>query len=159
MWVVSALAEGHGHVHCQHGVLPVPVPATANIASSYGLKLHFTDNDGEMVTPTGQQLPPLCGQRTGCLLPAVCLRSEWVRGTRCLNRRMCFGPCCWRLHRKRTVPCGYWRRTWMTVPGKCWALTMEMLLDAGARMSWYTPIHMKKNRPAYMLSVLCRESS
>ena len=78
--MISALSEGHGHVHCQHGVLPVPVPATANIASSYGLKLHFTDNDGEMVTHLpGQQLPPLCGQRTGCLLPAVCLRSEWVR--------------------------------------------------------------------------------
>ena len=51
--VVSTLSEGQGHAHCSHGLLPVPVPAVLNIAVRHGLFLHLTDEEGEMVTPTG----------------------------------------------------------------------------------------------------------
>ena len=49
----SALTEGQGTVTCQHGKLPVPVPAVCEIASKYALPLKITENDGERVTPTG----------------------------------------------------------------------------------------------------------
>lgn len=49
----STITEGKGFVTCQHGKLSVPVPAVCEIASEYKLPLRVTDNDGEMVTPTG----------------------------------------------------------------------------------------------------------
>ncbi|MCD8377558.1 MAG: LarC family nickel insertion protein, partial [Candidatus Gastranaerophilales bacterium] len=49
----STLYDGTGFVNCQHGKIPVPVPAVCAITSTYEIPLRITENDGEMVTPTG----------------------------------------------------------------------------------------------------------
>lgn len=51
--VVKRLCEGHGNVRCQHGIIPIPVPAVINICAKYALPLSITDRKGEYVTPTG----------------------------------------------------------------------------------------------------------
>ena len=51
--IVPELCEGRGTVRCQHGVLPVPVPATANIMQRFGFNVRFLPVQGEFVTPTG----------------------------------------------------------------------------------------------------------
>lgn len=51
--IVPKLCEGSGTIRCQHGILPVPVPAVANIMQAYGLKVEIMPIQGEFVTPTG----------------------------------------------------------------------------------------------------------
>lgn len=157
--VVSALSEGHGHVRCQHGVLPVPVPATANIASSYGLKLHFTDNDGEMVTPTGAAIA--AALRTKDRLPASCrlLKIGMGAGNKVFKQANVLWAMLLENSQDEDHTMWVLETNLDDCTGEMLGLTMEMLLDARAADVWYTPIHMKKNRPAYMMSVLCRESS
>ncbi len=49
----STLTDGQGFVMCQHGKIPVPVPAVCEISSMYRLPITISENEGEMVTPTG----------------------------------------------------------------------------------------------------------
>lgn len=164
--VVSALAEGHGHVHCQHGVLPVPVPATANIASAYGLDLRFTDNDGEMVTPTGAAIA--AALRTRDSLPDSCrlLKVGMGAGNRVFKQANVLRAMLMETSQAEAGKagnltsdgCSMWvmETNLDDCTGEILGFVMELLLEAGAADVWYTPIFMKKNRPAYTLSVLCR---
>ena len=51
--IVPKLYDGHGTVRCQHGILPVPVPAVTNIVTEHKITLEIIDVKGELVTPTG----------------------------------------------------------------------------------------------------------
>lgn len=51
--VVSPLTDGTGQIRCQHGRIPVPVPAVTAIAAQNGLVMRLSDIEGELVTPTG----------------------------------------------------------------------------------------------------------
>lgn len=158
--IVPELREGTGSVRCQHGVLPVPVPAVANIAEQNGLRLKITEVEGELVTPTGaaiaaavrtsDQLPENfviekiglgAGKRQyDCpgFLRAMLIRTENVSGRTEQDE----------IYRLETDidDCS----------GETMGLAAEKLFRSGAREVHYTPIYMKKNRPAYELTVICR---
>lgn len=65
--VVTELAEGRGTVRCQHGIIPVPVPAVVNIARAHAIALRVLDVCGELVTPTGAAV--VAAVRTRSSLP------------------------------------------------------------------------------------------
>ncbi len=155
--IVSPLSEGRGYVRCQHGVMPVPVPATANIAAACGLRLHLTDNEGEMVTPTGAAIAAAIG--CGEELPerytiekiGVGAGNKDFKNANILRAMiLCPEPerkdILWKLE-TNIDDC----------TGEALGYTMEKLFEAGALDVYFTPIQMKKNRPAWELSVICGE--
>ncbi len=172
---VSPLSEGRGYVKCQHGIMPVPVPATAGIAAACGLTLRLTDNEGEMVTPTGaaiagclrteKELPERytiekIGVGAGTkdfknanILRAMILVPEDEEGqkTETEDNRMEFSE-------KPEKDAMYVIETNMDdCSGEALGFLMECLMEEGAADVWYTPAVMKKSRPAYILHTLCRQ--
>ena len=65
--IVLMLSEGQGTVRCQHGILPIPVPAVTQIIRTYGIAIHRLQVEGELVTPTGAAI--VAAIRTGEELP------------------------------------------------------------------------------------------
>lgn len=72
--IVPKLCEGTGFVRCQHGTLPVPVPAVVNIVQQNRLTLKITDIEGELVTPTGAAI--VAAIKTSDCLPE---NSQWIK--------------------------------------------------------------------------------
>ena len=54
--VISEIYEGKGHVECQEGFVPIPVPAVTNMVLKYKIPIKITSNDGEMITATGMAI-------------------------------------------------------------------------------------------------------
>ena len=156
--IVPALEEGHGMIRCQHGLIPVPVPAVVNIVEQNGLSLHVTQTEGELVTPTGAAIA--AAVRTGDHLPEQfrILKTGIGAGKREYDR-----PGILRiLLIEETGQTKYdtiykLESNIDDCTGEALGFVMEELLCAGARDVHYIPVYMKKNRPAYQLTVLCDE--
>ena len=159
--VVPELCEGRGTVRCQHGVLPVPVPAVANIVAESGLRLRIGDVRGELVTPTGAAIA--AAVRTDEALPRSfrILRTGLGAGKRdyeppSILRAMLIEPTDDGASPVESVcrmECDIDDAT-----GEELGFAMERLFSAGALDVNYAPVFMKKNRPGWRLTLLCPPS-
>ncbi len=155
--IVPSLCEGQGTVRCQHGILPVPVPAVANIVEQHKIRLERIPDQGEFVTPTGAAI--VAAIRTSERLPKEYYIEKTGIGA---GKRTYERPSLLRamLIRKAepTQDIIYKLETNIDdCSGEMLGFVMEELLKAGARDVHYIPCYMKKNRPAWILCVLCDE--
>ena len=156
--IVPKLTEGAGTVRCRHGVMPVPVPAIVNIVSAYKIPMELTEAKGEYVTPTGaaiaaaistsHQLPPSfvikkaglgAGKRAytdrSGILRAFLIQEENEGRDKVVKLETDIDDC----------------------SGEVLGYVMKKLFKAGAKDVHYAPVFMKKNRPAWELTVICGE--
>jgi uncharacterized protein (TIGR00299 family) protein len=149
-----SIPPGSGTIKCEHGLMPVPAPATALLLR--GVPLASSPIDTELTTPTG-----------AAILTTVV--TEWTDSPALTVERIGHGagakdfptqPNVLRLLVGTAANLGETDTVWMLetnlddVPAEIIGYTTERLLETGALDVWTTAIQMKKNRPGVLLGVL-----
>ena len=151
----SPVHVGSGHVHCAHGVLPVPAPATAHIlrdTPTYGGRI-----DGELCTPTGAallkhfvksfgEMPIMRTSAIGCGMG----RKDFEQAN-CV--RAFLGETEDKIEAMLELSCNLDDMTPEDIASAC-----EILLASGANDVWTVPVGMKKGRQGTLLGMICPES-
>jgi uncharacterized protein (TIGR00299 family) protein len=162
----SPLPLGSGTVQTEHGLLPVPAPATLALLAQVGAPTRPSPIQAEQLTPTGAALlaefatftqPAMTihavgyGFGTKEFNPAEGAAHGWPNALRA-----------WLGEPLPAVPAAESDQVVLLatnlddVTGETLGYVLDRLLAAGALDVWFTPIQMKKNRPATLLSVLSR---
>lgn len=154
--IVSPVHVGSGHVHCAHGILPVPAPATALLLT--GIPTYGGAVRGELCTPTGAAL--LKHFATGFGDRPV-MRTEAIgygMGNKDFERANCVRAFLGETESVREqvtrLECNL-----DDITGEETGFAMERLFEAGAYDVYTQPIGMKKSRPGILLSVICSPES
>ncbi len=160
--VIPFLCEGKGTVRCQHGILPVPVPAVVNILEAHKIPVEMTGVEGELITPTGAAIAAAIG--TSDRLPGrfVIKKTGIGAGKRSyerpsLLRVMLIEECSKTQEEGRAEEDVIYKLETNIddCTGEALGYVMDRLMEKGARDVHFLPVYMKKNRPAYELAVIC----
>ncbi len=158
----SPFPMGYGTIRSEHGALPVPSPATAEIFVMSSVPIAPAPGGaavtGEMVTPTGAAIitvladfeqPDMWVESVGYGLGArdpeeyPNALALWIGDADDPDVKEGYAPeiCLLETNVDDTT-------------GEVLGFTMERLFEFGALDVWFTPIQMKKNRPATMISAI-----
>lgn len=149
----SPVHVGSGHVHCAHGILPVPAPATADLLR--GIPSYGGEIQGELCTPTGAALLRQFVTKFGPMPQMAVEKIGYGMGSKDFPMANCVRAM---LGQTEDAPgdqvvelqCNLDDMTPEDI-----GFAVETLLENGALDVYTTAIQMKKNRPGVLLSVLC----
>jgi uncharacterized protein (TIGR00299 family) protein len=152
----SVLHDGFGFVNCQHGQIPVPAPAVVEVLAARKAGFKQLDIEGEMMTPTGAAIVAELAENFGPMPEMRILKTGYGAGTRNFP-----APNLLRVFMGETggspeqeLACVIETNIDDTTP-EILAYAMERLFESGAKDVFFTPIYMKKCRPATRISVVC----
>ncbi len=177
--LASPVVEGTGWIRCAHGRFPVPAPATLAILGARKIPVSQCEEPHELVTPTGAALLAEFAESFGAMENLVAEKIGFGLGTRenktrpnvlravlgeALESSLQAVP--GRKQAKAWTPTLDWETDCVAVletnlddcTGEILGAFVETALAAGALDVFHTPIQMKKNRPAVLLTVLCAET-
>lgn len=158
----SPIQLGGGTVKCAHGIMPVPAPATALIVTGIPVKMGLLQH--EATTPTGAAILVATVDKFTEYINFKITKTAYGIGQRDISEV----PNALRLYLLETVEEDMGLSTEAATLLECniddmnpehFEYLLEILFKEGARDAWFTPIIMKKSRPATTVSVLCKPES
>ena len=155
----SKLNDGTGFINCQHGEIPVPVPAVVQMLKDSNIPYNILDDvTTELVTPTGMAIIKTAVSKFGNMPNMNITEIGYGMGKRDTGRfnslRVYYGDVAVSdaddviLIETNIDDC----------TSEILGYTMDKLLEMGAKDVYFVPIYMKKNRPAYLFKVICSSS-
>lgn len=156
----SNIYKGHGFVNCAHGLFPVPAPATLEILNETSFELKQSVVESELITPTGAAI--LATFAKPLMSPYKSIKTSYGAGTKDFEI-----PNVLRISEielkenknKKTNEIFLLETNLDDISGEDLGFFMELCMNEGALDVFYTPIYMKKNRPAYKLSVITKRTN
>lgn len=159
-FISSSLNLGSGTVEIAHGKFPVPPPAVAELVR--GIPVYSSEGTGELVTPTGAAIISTVCDSYGVLPQITLERVGYGAGTRDTKGspntiRLMLGEPVGdhAVSKGKDESLVQLESNIDDASPQTLAFAMEKAFELNALDCWFTPIQMKKNRPATLLSVLC----
>lgn len=154
--ISSIVNDGYGFIECAHGTMSVPVPATTEIFANSNVKFRQIDVDTELVTPTGAAIIAELSTNFTTLPAMTTKKIGWGAGLKDLKipniLKVYYGDM-----QEENEDFVVMETNIDDCNGEVLGYTQELLFQNGALDVFFTPIFMKKNRPAYRITVACKK--
>lgn len=158
--ICSPLNVGGGTLKCAHGIFPVPAPATVELLKD--APVYSSGVQAELVTPTGAAIVKILAKRFGAFPEIKIEKSAYGAGSRDFAGnpnvvRIVIGEMLPKLATKtNSEVISVLEANLDDLNPQVFGYVLDRLLDEGALDVFGMPVHMKKNRPGTLLTVLCK---